>query len=697
MIDKLEDKFIGIFKGFAESGREFTAEVISPYKAEYSPLLGSFVLVSASERSALLGRITDFHPMGAMVGNGAEDYLSYLYRMQYPVPEDLKELRLRYGIRVRLLGTVEEDAQGQLQYRPGVRSIPHLGARVFTPNEKALEFICNVRLEEEEDSAPIGYYSLGDEVLPVEVRFSFSRLLAKRTFIFARAGYGKSNLVKLMVARLYEGNPNTGMLIFDPEGEYAFADVHGRPGLADVPGVRERLVVFTDRKPPKELYAPFIAGPVRINLENIPSGLAVDTFIPEQRQDTVYAHNLRSLESAKWQALVSTLYQKKNVPHNQLAGELEKKLGIDRKQMEASVRNLMPVIRRVHDPESPLPHSILYYLAQGAVVVVDISLLSSGEGQRVAGLILKTVFDHNVAHLISEDRESVLPTVAVIEEAQTVLSEENMREDSPFVEWVKEGRKYGLGAIMVTQQPGAISEKLLSQGDNFFALHLVSGVDLDALNRNNAHFSEDILAYILNEPIKGNVYFWSAPNQPYVISAKVLDFNKYVQERQPQTLEASGPSFPHYRVLKEEVRGQLQSLITDILWKDRRVPVYTPVRDGEPILGHGAVNLWNLCTTVGERFFSQNERLKPWMLGEFFRVDKGGRPILRENWAISFAPSREVFWGINLGNQRSGEYLLIEIDSAQKGSGKELPDPRQVRVDQTRKNLEELLYMVETL
>ncbi len=76
-----------------------------------------------------------------------------------------------------------------------------------------------------------------------------------------------------------------------------------------------------------------------------------------------------------------------------------------------------------------------------------------------------------------ETRESRTPRPE--EAAQNVLSSEKMkREESPFVEWVEEGRKYNLGAIIVTQQPGAISDQLLSQGDNFFALHLVSSVDL---------------------------------------------------------------------------------------------------------------------------------------------------------------------------------------------------------------------------
>ena len=62
----------------------------------------------------------------------------------------------------------------------------------------------------------------------------------------------------------------------------------------------------------------------------------------------------------------------------------------------------------------------------------------------------------------------------MIEEAQSVLGASGgSREDSPFVAWVKEGRKYGLGAVLITQQPGSIPAELVSQGDNFFVFHLL--------------------------------------------------------------------------------------------------------------------------------------------------------------------------------------------------------------------------------
>jgi hypothetical protein len=584
---------IGIFKGFTESGREFLAEVVTPYYPEFIPLLGSFILVTVTDHQALLGRITQFYPMGTMAGTEADEYLSHLQRLNRSVPEDVKELKLRYNVKVRLLGTVEL-AGAQFRYRPGVRALPHLGARVCRPSDEALQFICNARLEDEPDAVPIGHYALGDQEFPnLEVKFAFSRLISRRTFVFARAGYGKSNLIKLLVSKLYEQNPKVGMLIFDPEGEYSFRDALGRPGLADVPGIRERLVVFTDRRPPDQKYQPLIAGHVRVNLEQIPASRIVDICLPETKQEAVFVNRIRGFNLTEWAECVSWIYREGyRTDHKQLG---------DRFKVDgaAVIRNITPVVRRLHDPNSQLPGSVLYHLAQGHIVVVDISLLSSRAGQQVAGLILKTVFDHNVVHFTAGDPDAVIPVVAVIEEAQNVLSAEKMKEDSPFVEWAKEGRKYNLGAILVTQQPGAISDQLLSQGDNFFALHLISSVDLDALKRNNAHFSDDILSYILNEPIEGNVYFWSAPSQPYVISAKVFSFEKYVEDKVKQMTAGApqkiGLAVQTYQQLIEEV----PQLIRDIIASDKRVPVYTPEQDGKVLSGYGAVGQVNSTASGG--------------------------------------------------------------------------------------------------
>ncbi len=113
--------------------------------------------------------------------------------------------------------------------------------------------------------------------------------------------------------------------------------------------------------------------------------------------------------------------------------------------------------------------------------------------------------------------------MAVIEEAQSVLGR-NLDESSPFVEWVKEGRKYDLGAILVTQQPGSMAPELLSQADNWFCFHLLSEGDAGVLGKYNSHYSDDILAHLIGEPIPGNCFMWSAPHQPFVLPVRVRSF-----------------------------------------------------------------------------------------------------------------------------------------------------------------------------
>src|SRR2546430_15286763 len=126
--------------------------------------------------------------------------------------------------------------------------LPRLGARVGFPAEDALRLICSLGVEAGEKPAILGPLAFGNHVLDgngqanMLVPFDVRRMIGRRTYVFARAGYGKTNLVKLLVTKLYETNPEVGFLIFGPEGEYAVTDKKGRPGLADVPGDRKSVV-----------------------------------------------------------------------------------------------------------------------------------------------------------------------------------------------------------------------------------------------------------------------------------------------------------------------------------------------------------------------------------------------------------------------------------------------------------------------
>ena len=71
-------------------------------------------------------------------------------------------------------------------------------------------------------------------------------------------------------------------------------------------------------------------------------------------------------------------------------------------------------------------------------------------------------FDHNQEEFTKAIPETI-PIIAVVEEAQSMLDRIRALLKEPFVTWVKEGRKYDLGAMLITQQPASIPHEILSQ------------------------------------------------------------------------------------------------------------------------------------------------------------------------------------------------------------------------------------------
>ena len=182
------------------------------------------------------------------------------------------------------------------------------------------------------------------------------------------------------------------------------------------------------------------------------------------------------------------------------------------------------VVHALHDKESHLLEMLMTALSEGKLCIIDISLLHSSTSLILSGLLLRLLFDHNQEEY-TKVKSASIPIIAVIEEAQSVLTEKSPAAN-PHRDWV-EGRKYDLGSFLITQQPGSIPNEILSQSDNWFALHLLSTTDLRTLQKANAYFSQDILRMLLNEPIPGHCAFWtSVGGKPYPISMRVLSFEQ---------------------------------------------------------------------------------------------------------------------------------------------------------------------------
>ena len=557
------EHIVGVFRGFSEGGLEFHADIVMPYRDEFQaiPMHGQFVLVQLEhEHEAVFGRITSIAAQGRLTSPIGEDYAVRAVRDQRPIPDELRDQYLKYKVDIRVLGVLRQTAS-RLTFVPSHRRLPHVGAKVAFLGPDLLAEVANAN-DKAEDAAEIGFLAFGEFVYAggdprassapwmvtmwpaIIPKFQISKLLSRRSFVFARAGFGKSNLVKLLFSRLYATDPvvprrngtraPVGTVIFDPDGEYFWPDHQGRPGLCDVDDLADRLVVFTGRSAPSPAYGSFVVDGVRLDLRQLPAARVISLALPADKQDHQNVLKLKGLPPEKWHELVDLIdadrYEADPRRVARLLGIVKDKGGDD-VQVGAAISHMVRIVRELHDPSSQLLRALKSALADGKLCVVDISQMRGPQGLQLAGIILSDIFEHNQEQF-TEAVPRTIPTIAVIEEAQSVLGAGSGRDDGPFVSWVKEGRKYDLGAFLITQQPGSIPAELVSQGDNFFVFHLLAEGDLNALRRANAHFSGDLLAALLNEPLVGHGVFWSsAPGtdehaKPYPLSVRVLDFNQ---------------------------------------------------------------------------------------------------------------------------------------------------------------------------
>ena len=602
---------IGSFKGFAERGFEFAADLVIPYRSQEiaRPQLGQFILVELSNADeAALGRITKMTPTGLLASAEGEDYIEKMREREEAVPEDLKQRKLKYRVQVKLLGALRRDP---FRFAPSQRRLPHLGARVAWPSPAVLKKLCGLGCAPDDERTDLGDFALGEFIYSgakknggddvhlepqLSVDFNIRNLIARRTAVFARAGYGKSNLMKYLVSALYEKEPRTddgravGTLIFDADGEYFWPnEVNNRPGLCDVPHLKDKLAVFTGRRARDDAYDNWTVGGVKLDLRTLKPGDVLSIALSPERLEQQNVRKMMFMPQDRWSALVDMFASSNELPDN--FSDIGKLLGYktseqirnNSAEIGAAISNINTVVRLLHDPESRLVIEVPRLLEKGHVVVVDLSLLSSSAGEKVSGLLLRNIFSKNQEMFTSRGK-SPLPVITVIEEAQRVLGAGRMDETSPFVEWVKEGRKYDLGAVLVTQQPGAISGQLLSQVDNWFCFHLLSQGDAGVLGKYNSHFSNDILSHMIAEPIVGNCFMWSAPHQPFVLPVKVRSFDAMYPLKQGAKPDA--PKVPRSEELANDEANEKKTL-ADKLVKKMRGPQtrLTTCSDDESLRG----------------------------------------------------------------------------------------------------------------
>ncbi len=112
------------------------------------------------------------------------------------------------------------------------------------------------------------------------------------------------------------------------------------------------------------------------------------------------------------------------------------------------------------------------------ITILDLSGVPSLVLERLVGSILKIVYESLFWSREKSEGGIERPLLIVMEEAHRYLSSEKESLASEIVQKIaKEGRKYGVGAMVVSQRPSEVDETILSQCGTYFALRLTNPTD----------------------------------------------------------------------------------------------------------------------------------------------------------------------------------------------------------------------------
>ena len=112
------------------------------------------------------------------------------------------------------------------------------------------------------------------------------------------------------------------------------------------------------------------------------------------------------------------------------------------------------------------------------VSILDLSGVPADILQTTIGAVLRLLYEALFWSRNLSQGGRHRPLLIVMEEAHTYLNDDLKGMASKVVQRiVKEGRKYGIGAMIVSQRPSEINSTILSQCGTFFALRLTNSID----------------------------------------------------------------------------------------------------------------------------------------------------------------------------------------------------------------------------
>lgn len=441
------------------------------------------------------------------------------------------------------LGCIETNPLSGRTFKKA-RTIPTKFSAVSKPDDEDFVFLKSVMGDIE-----VGRMRTGQEVLkdvPVSLH---SSILPQHMGVFATTGMGKSNFMKTFCASCMKVR-KFGLLMVDPHGEYVAG---GRSstgdatvGLLHYTNGRDGLTVFTINDASLKKYslnrltlsyADFRASDLFLLYEHSQA----QRELVEILDDIDGGDLIDFFEKTDFSVFDPQIPETYTGPHKQIAARVRNFSPSTLEVMQRRIRSLVKRNSKFLKERASALDEIIDALHRNRVVLVDIPGMSEQSELLVLSIITRKILrihqheDKYSGGGSSKENGDVLIT---IEEAQRVLGS-GAGKTQIFRECAMEGRKFGIGLCVITQQPKNIDPKVLAQLNTFVIMGLGDRNDRQIVSasakQDLSQMDTEIQTLDTGEAII------SSPKVPFPVSTKIHKFEDYVSSLNRTTSRSKVP------------------------------------------------------------------------------------------------------------------------------------------------------------
>lgn len=439
------------------------------------------------------------------------------------IPENLKEVVFKdYDNfkNTRWINIVLAGEQVGKKFERGVTQYPTTGDKVHLVTINDLDIIYGGY--EDSNSIIVGNISVSESL---DAKIDLDKLISRHCAIVGSTGSGKSNSVSVLLQAIANRNfSSSRILIIDPHGEYN-----------DALSKFSNVIEINSKVDASKLYIPFWALPFN-ELMKLFSGNLSDQNREYIREKVVDA-KIASAEINKIEVAKESITADSPIPFSikRIWFELDdferRTLETDRvtlttktvvgnietlksnEYLPAGLGSSAPFLNlkakgilgfldsmrnRINDssygflfspgdltPDSEgkivkdLDSLFLDWLGNKLpITILDLSGIPSEIMSSISGTLLKIIYDGLFWGVNTKVGGKQQPLLIVLEEAHSYLKAGENSISSRTVQMIaKEGRKYGVGLLLVTQRPSELDETVLSQCGTMIALRMNNSKD----------------------------------------------------------------------------------------------------------------------------------------------------------------------------------------------------------------------------